>query len=722
MRKVFIFIVLITVFGCRSKKALDDENNGSVKGASTSMDKFKLIDRLEASPSQVRLTEFAPGHPTVNEFPIDQIQNFPTPRYSKGHGLIRNVNWMDLKFFGGAKHPNREKNIGKVIDRAVNINQELALNWNYHLHLGSISSKNAPDSGKEPLLLNSFIQLANKYPNIPRSAIVNWGQTGSFANGNWNPKSIHSKQDFPNKYYIRDTKGNFVNRKGKVAKSKRKFYSYCVPEKEFYPDGNAQAQTIKSILKRLDGGIAIINENGETQPAYIKDAIIKQSKEMTAQMKQMGITDLETYRSTRKTQIRKAYADRFMKRIPELKNTTFSWYAVEGGIIDRYDWSISKKILTPINGQYYSTPNFYPKTPEVWSRIRGHLHGWNWIQHGRISELKDGDKLFSPFVAAGWHLDPEKNFRPGQWLGLLKCLGVVGAEFYYTGHFSVRKPPYPLPENYAWQATAPSYAQAITSRYEDILRNGNVLFDKEGTPILRFSNDQEDQVLVTVRKHDSKPHYIICGTVQTYDNKNKTAPLKTKVEINLQGKDIILPVRRQGSTYFLDFSNPERPVLKQLDTWHQAYHPAWWSDGFLFEAEVMDNNPGKIPVTTTVRKLGHKLDFSSFNTYISLNQSNRNAPEYDVSPRKNQTALVFVRAKTSEGGTIEVSLAGRKVSAQVKTSDWQWIAVNTEAIPLQARKYSLSIKTTTGKVDVDKIWVSVDGKQPDLKYWQMDES
>ena len=59
--------------------------------------------------------------------------------------------------------------------------------------------------------------------------------------------------------------------------------------------------------------------------------------------------------------------------------------------------------------------------PSNWKTWQGPWHGLKWIVEARYHEIQDGDKLFSPYVAAGWDENPERDVRPGQWLGLLKC-------------------------------------------------------------------------------------------------------------------------------------------------------------------------------------------------------------------------------------------------------------------------------------------------------------
>jgi hypothetical protein len=180
-------------------------------------------------------------------------------------------------------------------------------------------------------------------------------------------------------------------------------------------------------------------------------------------------------------------------------------------------------------------------------RLDGPWHGWKWIETGRTKEIKDGDYLFSPFIAAGWSKKQEEDIRPGQWLGLLKCLSGIGAEFYYTGYFSLSKP-FTDPAKWVWQAAMPAYAQAITSRFEDVLKGGNVLFDEEKNPIITYKTNDK-HVLVTIRKHNQKEKYIICGTYQPFSNEANDIPEKKNVTISFANQELTFEVRRQGSVY-----------------------------------------------------------------------------------------------------------------------------------------------------------------------------
>ena len=354
--------------------------------------------------------------------------------------------------------------------------------------------------------------------------------------------------------------------------------------------------------------------------------------------------------------MRKTYRDGYMDH-PKLRDAHFSWYGVDGGPykLDRFNWEFAREAMYPINGQYYSTPNFYVRKPDNWRKWSGPWRGWEWISISRKVEIAAGDKLFSPFVAAGWSKKPEENVRPSQWLGLLKCLGVVGAEFYYAGVFNERNlSNFPIPENYVWQLTTPAYAQAITSRYEDILRNGELLRDQDGIPILEY--DVGDlQILFTVRKHTLREEYILAGTIQPSSNVAGTVPDVASASVVVDGMELRLPVRRQGSVYHLTVEGDNAPVLRQLDAWHETGHPCFWTNNFHFEAEVNDFMQDCKVVTTG--NVG--LDFTNATTHIVPSGENP-CIKFNFSPNETGSYALRISASSRNGsGKVTVMINDR---------------------------------------------------------------
>jgi hypothetical protein len=82
------------------------------------------------------------------------------------------------------------------------------------------------------------------------------------------------------------------------------------------------------------------------------------------------------------------------------------------------------------------------------------------------------------------------NMRPAQWLGFLKIMTALGAEYVETGYFAplvynAKWKNVQLPQNYVWQAAAPAYAQATLSLWSDLLFNGHLVnpaFAEGGMP------------------------------------------------------------------------------------------------------------------------------------------------------------------------------------------------------------------------------------------------
>ena len=178
---------------------------------------------------------------------------------------------------------------------------------------------------------------------------------------------------------------------------------------------------------------------------------------------------------------------------------------------------------------------------------------------------------------------------------------MLGAEFFTTGYF-VTSTPYQNPKNYVWQMVIPPYAQAITSRYEDLFRNGYIM---SGDVPNSTSNPQwmaynfytgDPRKLVVIRKHNTLTKYAITGTIQPSSNMDGAAELEGTAKIRLDGNWMQFKVRRQGSTYIYDNSNTSAPVFYQLDGWHETTHPYYWTKDFSIEAENFGNTNASLNI------------------------------------------------------------------------------------------------------------------------------
>jgi hypothetical protein len=299
----------------------------------------------------------------------------------------------------------------------------------------------------------------------------------------------------------------------------------------------------------------------------------------------------------------------------------------------------------------------------------------------RRSEIATGDTIFSPFVAAGWHIAEEENVRPAQWLGLLKILGIWGAEFYYAGFFSLSKP-FPIPENWVWQAAIPSYAQAVTSQYADLFFDSDVL---DGDLYSAYTLEPPGNCLwagagnriAMARKHRTKDVYVVSVTVQRYSNIKNSSMLSANVSVRLPNTEILLEVeaRRQGSTYVLDNNHMAAvsPRLVQLDGFHEATHPYFWSPHTDVEAEMFQGflRDGKLHpaiITETNEDPGHgnlnPYSFLGFTSFVRMSCGSANSGQvfsYTVevppcahaelkSAGSTQSAFIWVRARALTTG------------------------------------------------------------------------
>ena len=124
-------------------------------------------------------------------------------------------------------------------------------------------------------------------------------------------------------------------------------------------------------------------------------------------------------------------------------NTKYGEYEVAGTQRGTGNWSFMREIMTPESAggkrtgrwgnMHFSKASIYPGASGPGGFDTGWMGGLDYLEFYRPSEIKAGDELFSPFVAAGWRAAEETNMRPGQWLGFLKLLTALGAEYVETG-------------------------------------------------------------------------------------------------------------------------------------------------------------------------------------------------------------------------------------------------------------------------------------------------
>lgn len=674
--------------------------------------------------SGIDLNEFMPGHPNPSITASEQLRSYPLPRYKPGHNLLSNFNWIGLNYFGGYYQPG--VSTAQAVSNTVSIQTELAKNWNYSVLVSGNTSTYSQYSDATKFH-GAWVQLANQNPSWPAAAISFWNQLNPSAAGYSSNTGYIENKNLPNSYYLKNSSGQYLTTTGSVSSSK--IISPASPLDSIRLDGLTQRFYMQSLVNSLTRPLNFISENAEVIPKASSNAL-SLDPAVVADKNSSGL-DWDTYVGNRKTRQAKMYRDQFMS-LPQLANTKYAEYQISGHPVTRHKYSETRTIQTAINGKHYATPDFYPRWPGNWYTGAGPWNGWKHIIDGRYYELQAGDALYSPFVAAGWNEDEERNIRPAQWLGLLKAIAMTGAEFYYTGFFnenSSYNPPNPAPANpagYAWQAAMPSYAQAITSRYQDLLRNGSLLpgdaasyTSNPNIPLYSF-NAGDQRKLVIVRKHNSQNIFAITGTLQPNSNMTGNAELEGEATIRLNNQVLKFNVRRQGSTFLYDNTNPASPVFVQLDGWHEATHPYRWSKDFNLEAELFDNTPASVVTKTTVPQGTVAGDFRNFVTHVSTTVSSGTFPtlEYNFTPRNSPNYYFWVRARSKNGtpGGMNVLLNGQnqKTIGCISDTAWNWYSIqscNGQAISftgLANQNQKLGIMITSASIEIDKILLSID--------------
>ena len=143
------------------------------------------------------------------------------------------------------------------------------------------------------------------------------------------------------------------------------------------------------------------------------------------------------------------------------------------------------------------------------------------------------------------------------------------------------------------------------------------------------------------------------------------------------------------------------PTFYQLDQWHQAGHPFYWSRSIQLETELFDENKNA-QLKTEANK---SFDFTDFTSYLIFKSSCSSS--YRIPVRESGNYKVKIRARSDQSGTIKISY--RKHSQQVKVERKSWTEIDLAQINLnQVENVSdngnmLTIEGLSGAVELDYI-------------------
>lgn len=627
---------------------------------------------------EIDTLEFAPAHPSVSISALVQLVEFQAPQFKEHHQLLPNFLWMDPRYLGNFAQENC--NVKECVKLSTKIQAALANNWNYYFLVNS-NLKAFNTYRDTSTFTGAWVKYANEHQNIPAAAISFWVQVQP----NKLISTCSSKIAYAVNHQLPDC--CYVHNKDGV-KVAGNLPSPLTPVNALQCDFKTQSIYLDSLLNVLQRPLQMINDNGEVFKVY-DNHFLAQDQRILNEKNKFRNLNWNEFQAMKRLEKEIAFRNSFMLK-PELANCLYTQYAIDGQNNYRHDYKTVRKINTPINNQYYSTPDFYPRYPYNWKKWQGPWHGLNWLNICRKTEIELGDNLFSPFVAAGWDSIEENNIRPAQWLGLLKLLGAMGAEYYYSGFFNTTKT-VAKPENYIWQAVMPVYAQAVTSFYEDILRNGSMIYD-DG-----FIQYPTKDVPVVIRKSNQRKIWVITCSWQTGSSYNKNVGEFKEVDINLGHKKIKVKARRQGSVYVYNEEN-KQATFYQIDAWHQYMHPYYWDKNILLEAELYSNK-----IVTQANKNDDYTHFSSYATITSSIEIPFTIQGKTKSVKR--IALWIKNVANSNTLTIQLnsySIAKLNIAKQHKAVRY--------VIPIQSKhkclingKYVLTLKALNSGLMIDKV-------------------
>lgn len=687
----------------------------SFEKASVAM-KARNVIAKDAPPIEINggydVKEFAPGYPEYTIQALEQLRSFPDPRYKNGVMMFRNFPWTDITYLNRQLTGKGGRGFGKSdAGNAVAIVDEMVRHWNYYIELPCIraDAENALKKYSDPNTVEgALVRYANLHPEFPVSTILLQVQNRPEHIGGKQQGAYVNAQNLPEKYYLKDEKGQ------PIIYQNRKWLSPQMPLDIIQKDAEISRHYISLLQKSLSRPIDFINENGEVFGNNRPESLWEMDPEVKSLKKRSGLNNNQ-FNGRFQFRLDSVYKSEILK-LPSLKNSKFTFYntsAVQAAYWP--DYATRRTINSTFNGKYYSTPDFYPAYPDNWRNARGALNGYGTISQGRKIEIALGDKLFSPFIAAGWEAE-EKNIRPAQWLALLKSMVMLGADFFYTGYFNVTGPDgkWPNgvgpndPRGYIYQVAMPSYAQAIASYAKPFFTEGELLnpspaFDIERQFRFKGNNDNE---LILVRKYGGM--FLIYGSVQTESNFAGAVSSEVATKIILENKTIKFNIRRQGSMYIYS-PDSSRPVFYQLDSWHQYEHPFYWSKTGIYEAEVYGASNSKNKVITK-QLTDSSGDFSKFITWISINSSDvGNGFGFHFESRINDRNRISILARSVNAvSQMKISYTDslKTHNLRIDSNEWKWYLLPLELSNSRDGNNQILIECESGGIEIDKLKVS----------------
>jgi hypothetical protein len=601
--------------------------------------------------------DFAPTGMTA----LQQLQLSPRPRYKQGNTMHPLFNWVDMVYMGGRFQPGVSDAQSATNDTTLQV--QLCKYFNYMIYC-------TQGTDQWSAIEQTF---GNRHPEWKLSTITKRAQLS--------PSTLLTNQSLPASAYLRNASGQFIDRNGNVTTTKT--WSPSSSPALFAQDGQTVKGYLAFLRSKLTRPVDFVNENGEVIAAYDVN-ILALDPSCVAAQSSSGLNMAEWQGRQFSTEETQSYWSAFTGDFPN--TTKFTYYAEDGYYQYRFWYKYGRTFQSTFNGQWYSTVDYYPRRDEIWRPRNTAYNGMQWLLTGRNYEIAAGDTLYSPFVAAGWSPGFETEWiQSTHWNALMKNLGAFGADFYYTGFFNEAgnyNPPNPAPvpaEKYAYQLLIPAYAQAVTSRAETIFRRGILLGGdvpqsidppEAGNGNYYFCGDP--RVFINVRRQGGNK-YFIAASLNNISNQKGQVENSKNVTFTLDGTDITIEVRKQGSVYVLDKSvSPQ--VFYQLDGWHSAGHPARWTKDFNIEAELYDGTKNFTIKTDNVSQ----TNLTSYDSYLTWQDTTTvlDTVKYNFIPTTDSTYYCWFRLRSrtgaSTGVTVTLNGSNPKVISGITSTDWYY--------------------------------------------------
>jgi len=308
--------------------------------------------------------------------------------------------------------------------------------------------------------------------------------------------------------------------------------------------------------------------------------------------------------------------------------------------------------MLKINSTGNGTISQYTDKQKYWLQGQGPIRGLINYLKSKYAEIQAGRQLNQPFIQGGRKFE-EAGPRPGMLLGLWKCYKVAGAERLYSAYFT---PDISVgiqqPKGYAWQAAAASYVEAVFSKPKlrnillyGVLLDGDVKqFPSNPSSAPMYLHDCGNKLCaVLARKYNGE--YLIEATYQPLNNYEGQPETKT-INVTIDGINLTLEARIQGSTYYRDING----VLTMEDEWHESTHFDWWGDVII--------NPNLNTDMAGINDIGkgygliYKVDLS--NPSPSIVSIQKNDVEGEREMRRQGVVDAPIGANSSATGLIQI--------------------------------------------------------------------